>query len=66
MGLDQQEDQIVVRKMGKYFLFKPIALKSTTLPYYMLVLKSSDPMGIYYINKDFDAFVKMFSKIIKS
>lgn len=66
MDLDQQEDQIVVRKMGKYFLFKPITSKTTALLYYMLVLKSSDPMGIYFINKDFNAFVRMFSKIVKS
>lgn len=66
MGMDQQEDQIVVKKMGKYFLFKPVTLKEKALPYYMLVLKSHDPMGIYYINKDFDAFVNMFSSIVKS
>lgn len=66
MGMDQQEDQIVVKKMGKYFLFKPVTLKEKSLPYYMLVLKSHDPMGIYYINKDFDAFVNMFSSIVKS
>ena len=66
MVMEQKEDQIVVRKMGKYFLFKPFALETTTLHYYMLVLKSSDPMGLYFINKDFETFVKLFSKIIKS
>lgn len=66
MGMDQQEDQIVVKKMGKYFLFKPVTLKEKALPYYMLVLKSHDPMGIYYINKDFDAFAHMFNNLIKS
>ncbi|NVM18260.1 MAG: hypothetical protein HWN80_11140 [Candidatus Lokiarchaeota archaeon] len=66
MGLEQQEDQIVVRKMGKYFLFKPVTLGEKTLPYYLLALKSRDPMGIYYMNKDFNAFVNMFSSIVKS
>jgi GTPase SAR1 family protein len=66
MGLEQQEDQIVVRKMGKYFLFKPVTLKEKVLPYYMLVLKSHDPMDIYFMNKDFNAFVHMFSTLVKS
>ncbi len=66
MGIEQQEDQIVVRKMGKHFLFKPVTLRETTLPYYMLVLKSHDPFGIYFLNKEFNAFVNMFNGIIKS
>jgi len=66
MGIDQQEDQIVVRKMGKYFLFKPVTLKKTPLPYYMLVIKSHDPIGLYYLNKDFSAFVNLFSDLVKS
>ncbi|MFX0048281.1 MAG: ADP-ribosylation factor-like protein [Candidatus Hermodarchaeota archaeon] len=66
MGLDQQEDQILVRKKGKYFLFKPVTLKEKTLPYYMLVLKNRDPMGIYFINKDFDIFAHMFNNLVKS
>jgi len=66
MGIEQQEDQIVVRKMGKYFLFKPVTLRETTSPYYMLALKSHDPFGIYFMNKDFKAFVNMFNDIVKS
>jgi len=66
MGIEQQEDQIVVRKSGKYFLFKPITLKKTPLPYYMLVLKNHDPLGIYFMNKDYNAFVNMFNNIVKS
>jgi len=66
MGIEQQEDQIVVRKMGKHFLFKPVTLRETTLPYYMLVLKSHDPFGIYFLNKEFNAFVNMFNGIVKS
>ncbi|MHA1914275.1 MAG: ADP-ribosylation factor-like protein [Promethearchaeota archaeon] len=66
MEVDQQEDQIVVRKLGKYFLFKPIVVKNTALPYYMLVLKEHNPLDIYFINKDFNAFVNVFSSIIHS
>ena len=66
MGIEQQEDQIVVRKRGKYFLFKPVTLKKTPLPYYMLAVKSRDPIGLYYLNKDFSAFVNVFSDLVKS
>ena len=66
MGIEQQEDQIVVRKMGKYFLFKPVTLKKNPSPYYMLALKSHDPLGLYFMNKNFNAFVNMFNTIVKS
>jgi hypothetical protein len=66
MGIEQQEDQIVVRKMGKYFLFKPVTLKKNPLPYYMLALKSHDPLGLYFMDKDFNAFVNMFNDILMS
>ena len=66
MEIEQQEDQIVVRKSGKYFLFKPILLKDIDLPYYMLVLKTKNPFDIYFINKDFSAFVNIFRDIVKS
>jgi len=66
MEIEQQEDQIVVRKSGRYFLFKPILLKGIDLPYYMLVLKKQNPFDIYFINKDFAAFVNIFRDIIKS
>ena len=66
MGIEQQEDQIVVKKRGNNFLFKPFTLRETTLLYYMLVLKKHNPFGIYFINKDFDAFVNMFNDIVKS
>jgi GTPase SAR1 family protein len=66
MEIEQQEDQIVVRKSGKYFLFKPILLKDIDLPYYMLVLKNKNPFDIYFINKDFNAFVNIFRDIVKN
>ncbi len=65
MELEQQEDQIVVRRSEKYFLFKPIMLEETTLPYYMLVLKRKNPLDIYFVNKDVRAFVNIFKDIVK-
>ncbi len=66
MEIDEQEDQIVVKKMGRYFLFKPVTLKTTKLPYYMLVLKGHDPSGIDSLNKDFNAFAHIFNNLVKS
>jgi len=66
MELTKQEDQIVVRKSGNYFLFNPILLEGEDPPYYMLVLKKHNPFDIYFINKDFAAFVNIFSDIVKN
>lgn len=65
MELDQQEDQIVVRKLGKYFLFKPIILEEKAVPYYILVLKEHNPFDLYFINKEFPAFVSIFKDLIQ-
>ncbi len=65
MAIVQQEDQIVVRRSENYFLFKPIMLEETTIPYYMLVLKRKNPLDIYFMNKDIKAFVNIFKDIIK-
>ncbi|MHA2391215.1 MAG: ADP-ribosylation factor-like protein [Promethearchaeota archaeon] len=65
MGLDQQEDQIVVRKLGKYFLFKPIIIQESSVPYYLLVLKEHNPFDLYFINKEFSAFANILKDIMQ-
>ncbi len=64
MMLEKQEDQIVVRRSDNYFLFKPIMLEETAIPYYLLVLKRQNPLDIYFMNKDVKAFVNIFKDII--
>jgi len=64
MDLEEQKDQIVVRKSGNHFLFKPIIFEESTIPYYMLILKKNNPFDLYFINKDFSAFVNIFKDII--
>lgn len=66
MELKQKEDQIVVRKSEKYFLFKPIILEEEDISHYMLVLKKHDPFDLSVINKVFPAFVNIFNDIIKN
>jgi hypothetical protein len=66
MEIEQIEDQIIVRKMGKYFLFKPVTLKTTRLPYYMLVLKNEDPLGIASLHNEFNTFAHIFYNLVKN
>ncbi|MFW9874439.1 MAG: ADP-ribosylation factor-like protein [Candidatus Thorarchaeota archaeon] len=66
MELEQQEDQIVVRKSGNYILFKPLLLEEIIGRYFMFILKRHNPFDLYFINKDFKAFVNIFRDIIQS
>ncbi|MHA2280905.1 MAG: ADP-ribosylation factor-like protein [Promethearchaeota archaeon] len=64
MELEKQEDQIVLKKSGDHYIFKPVTIKETTLPYYLLGLKKQNPFDADFLNKDFNAFVNVFRDII--
>ncbi|MFX1500337.1 MAG: ADP-ribosylation factor-like protein [Promethearchaeota archaeon] len=66
MNLEEQKDQIIVRKSENHFLFKPIMFQENKISYYMLILKRNNPFDLYFINKDFSAFVNVFKDIILS
>ncbi len=66
MELEKQEDQIILKKSGNYFMFKPITIKETTLPYYMLALKKHGPFDTNFLNQDFNSFVNIFKDIVSS
>ncbi|MFX1570612.1 MAG: ADP-ribosylation factor-like protein [Promethearchaeota archaeon] len=66
MDLEEEKDQIIVRKSGNHYLFKPIIFEASEIPYYMLVLKKRNPFDLYFINKNFIAFTKIFKDIILS
>jgi len=66
MELENQEDQILLKKSGNHFIFKPVTIKETTLPYYLLGLKKDDPFDIDFLNKDFNAFVTVFKDIVRN
>jgi len=64
-GVDQKnQDQMVVHRFGKYFLFKEILLKESGTPYYLLIVKGDNPWDLYFSNKDFRAFIQMLRDII--
>jgi GTPase SAR1 family protein len=60
----KNQDQMVVHRFGKYFLFKEILLKESGTPYYLLVVKGDNPWDLYFSNKDFRAFIQMLRDII--
>lgn len=66
MELEKQEDQIILRKSGNYFMFKPVTIKETNLPYYMLALKRHNPFDPNFLNQDFNVFVNMFKDLVRS
>lgn len=66
MELEKQEDHILLKKSGNHFIFKPVAIEETTLPYYMLGLKKHNPFDIDFLNKDFNAFVNIFKDIVRN
>ncbi|MFX1313791.1 MAG: ADP-ribosylation factor-like protein [Promethearchaeota archaeon] len=66
MGLEDQKDQIIVRKLKNYFLFKPLILDDGMNQYYVLVLKKDNPFDLYFINKDFLTFTNMLKNIIEN
>ncbi|MBY8985677.1 MAG: hypothetical protein KGD65_11445 [Candidatus Lokiarchaeota archaeon] len=66
MELEKQEDQIILRKSGNYFMFKPVTIKETNLPYYMLALKRHNPFDPNFLNQDFNVFVNIFKDLVRS
>ena len=66
MELEKQEDQILLKKSGNYFIFKPVTIKETTLPVYLLGLKKRNPFDTQFIGKDYNTFVNIFKDIIRN
>jgi hypothetical protein len=59
------DDQMVVHRFNKYFLFKQIKLEDDEMPYYVLVLKQDNPWDLLLLRKDFDAILKMLKDIMQ-
>jgi GTPase SAR1 family protein len=66
MELDNQEDQILLKKSGDHYIFKPVTVKETALPYYLLGLKKQDPFDANFLNNEFHAFVNVFKDIVRN
>ncbi|MFX1364547.1 MAG: ADP-ribosylation factor-like protein [Promethearchaeota archaeon] len=64
MGLGDQEDQFLIHKLGKYFLFKQFKIKVSVQPYYALILKSYNPFDLYFLRKEYSTFINIMNEII--
>ena len=64
MGLGDQEDQFLIHKLGKYFLFKQFYIKFSVQPYYALILKSHNPFDLYFLRKEYTTFINIMNEII--
>ncbi|MFX1500292.1 MAG: ADP-ribosylation factor-like protein [Promethearchaeota archaeon] len=64
MGLGDQEDQFLIHKLGKYFLFKQFKIKVSVQPYYALILKSHNPFDLYFLRKEYSTFINIMNEII--
>ena len=52
---------MVVQRLGKFFVFKQVRLKSDAPPYYLLILKEDTPD---LIREDYDSFVNLLKEIL--
>jgi len=64
MGLGDQDDQFLIHKLGKYFLFKQFYIKFSVQPYYALILKSHNPFDLYFLRKEYTTFINIMNEII--
>lgn len=60
LGPTKHEDQMIIQRFGKYFLFKQITLKKGTTPYYLLLLKDKPE----FEEEHFNTFVKLLEEIL--
>ena len=61
VGGQTMEDQMIIQRFGKHFLFKRFTLIERGAPHYLLLLKD-DPT---FNQLEFEAFVKILKQIIK-
>ena len=57
--VSQSEDEMMIKRFGKYFIFKKIRIKNSP-PYYLLMAKDNQDFS----SEDFDAFVKILTDIL--
>ena len=65
-GLVRSDDQMLVQRYGKYFLFKQITLKDSVLPYYVLVLTDDNPFDLYFIKREYGTFIRVLKDMLDS
>jgi GTPase SAR1 family protein len=64
LGKIDDDDQILVHKLGHYFLFKTIILKESVSPYHLSIIKAQNPYDLYFIKRELNFFIERVSDII--
>jgi hypothetical protein len=65
LGKIHEDDQILAHKLGNHFLFKTIKLTETAPTYHLIVIKARNPYDLYFIKKEYYAFIERLTDIIK-
>ncbi|MFW9938430.1 MAG: ADP-ribosylation factor-like protein [Promethearchaeota archaeon] len=64
LGEIDDDDQILVQKLGHYFLFKTIILKEFGCAYHLSILKAQNPYDLYFIKRELQFFIERLLDII--
>ncbi|TFG08242.1 MAG: hypothetical protein EU539_02875 [Promethearchaeota archaeon] len=63
-GLNENENEMIIQKFGKYFLFKQIAFEED-MPYYLLILKNDILPQFYMDDTTYNDFIKLIKNILE-
>lgn len=64
LGKINEDDQILVQKLGHHFLFKTISLKESSSPYHLSIIKAHNPYDLYFVRKELHFFIERLIDII--
>ncbi len=64
LGNLNEDDQILVQKLGHHFLFKTIILKESSSSYHLSIIKAHQPYDLYFVKKELRFFIERFIDII--
>jgi GTPase SAR1 family protein len=64
LGKIDDDDQILVQKLGNHLLFKTIKLKENATSYHISIIKAHNPYDLYFIRKEFRTFIERLTDII--
>ena len=64
LGKREDDDQILVQKLGYHFLFKTVSLKDSDVSYHFSIVKARNPYDLYFIKKELQMFMERLIDIL--
>ena len=64
LGKREEDDQILVQKLGYHFLFKTVSLKDSDVSYHFSIVKARNPYDLYFIKKELQLFMERLIDIL--